>query len=922
MQTLWLTARKHWKRWIVLLSLLLVLGTGGLFWSRINHHVSVIDQQLQAVEGAVADPSILARDDLADLRKRLERAKGALAALRVETTPVLWLSPVLGYLPGIGGDIQQARAILSYGLHLARAGDLVLGAMEPVVPSNLEGQTLEELLPLVARKLEEGQDLFQQASLETARAREARSSVLEKRLSSRALGRLERGDALARHLDTLTVLGLRGPSAIHSLGEALKAAERLKDALAASSGGYAGPTSGELLEVATLLEQAGAVLREEDLSGGIELVLPALPRSVTGGVSLEALRNMVGMAEELSLAVAPLLELKEGVASLPGEEHLEDRLTMAAELMAVQRPRFQESRQALDGVRQYQVALEGLRVPPQMEELLGLADSYLPELEALLDVAEAGGTLYIGWERLLAEAASGMFTERFGEVVGEVLREWEERSAYALGVLASSGKNHGNPGLEGAGPRELLGTELERLQGIFSQVLSSARLLNDLLGFEGERAYLVLGQDDHELRPTGGFIGSVAEIRLNRGAMEVVQFRSSYDIDPASYEGFTVGPPAFWKYMAGVPGLLTFRDSNWWPDFPATAKTAIQYYQRTQPLELAGVIAIDTRVLAAIIDSLDGVRVPGAFRPIDGERARELFAGFVYYPCRPEHSSNVGNRCFSEDLMNVLLERLRHPADGVQMVGLLLEVLREKHVLLYSPYAEAQGALEDLGWGGRLKEHQGDYLAAFDWTAYSKASDSVERSLSYDVSLSISGEAEARLVVRYKNSAESSGPCFQTFDDPRACYWNYLRVYVPADIELSETPTFPLPHGTLYQWLAEQRGEVIGEEDTFEVAYKDHYTEMAAFMVVDGGQTQELAFRYRLPAGVVEETGGGTWLYHLTVQKQPGTLAEVATVRINLPPGSAVVDGGPGEFSTSGTSVSFDLSLSTDREVFLEFRLP
>ena len=52
--------------------------------------------------------------------------------------------------------------------------------------------------------------------------------------------------------------------------------------------------------------------------------------------------------------------------------------------------------------------------------------------------------------------------------------------------------------------------------------------------------------------------------------------------------------------------------------------------------------------------------------------------------------------------------------------------------------------------------------------------------------------------------------------------------------------------------------------------------------VVPGGESVVTTFRFALPASIVQ-SGTGQSIYHLLVQKQPGTLAEPITIRVHLP---------------------------------------
>lgn len=1174
------TRMTGWKARSAIAFLLLLVVVGVVLGARVKHHIALVDAGIQAAEEAIEDPSLLGREDLADLQRLIHEGEKAILALRRETAPAFWMAPVLRHMPVYGGDIEQGAAVLGYGLHLVRAADLTLRGLEPSAATIREGMPLDELLGDVASKLEEGHQLFLTASQEVVQAREIRSSIAKARLSSGARHRLERGDALAGRLDTLTILGLRGPSAIATLmrlrnqvfvlqeqfqglqdegltsqslqaldailgtlePETLQLAEQIPDisplapylgvdpeeidanvtlvldflrvarrvltdlrpvVVSLENGTALGTvdemlkgaktTFQEALELLDQVEEMGAenpLLQNifpmgQDLDSYVLLLRQSVEaalegpdlfqrffalqgqaeefnsliesiQSVEGGLDLVELEESARTSEELLIqlqdevekselslrllglddeeilanlsfytrllqaarftaeGLQPLNEvsrqdvspedpyaalraaLEEGTASFR-EASL--RLTLLREMQTDIQPSrllqpFLPSEEDVDrGLRILEVAVKVGLETPELLDLTGMAAQQYEALtetlstsltdpaqlvlgdlgvyqgpvqeglsniqearallgELLIELRDAGLGLGVGatledLDKILEAAQSGfsavslsldaaeslskitepgVFSTEFADTVQQAIptaidqiSDAREQVQQGLNAVAPLTSRSSPAFLRSVGTD--MNEKLESLSSALERAEDSLEVMRYFLGLDSTRTFIVLGQDDQELRPTGGFIGAVVEVLVTHGEVEIVQFNNSYDIDPPRYKDIPVGPPAFWKYMAGQPGLLTFRDSNWWPDFPTSAEMAIGFYELTQPSTLNGVIAIDTRVLAGLIDILGGVYIPGWEGRVDGATARDVSSGVLPYSCQPESNSNVPNRCFSEDIINALLAGFQHSTNSVQVARLIMEILEEKHILVYSRDSELQEKLGLLNWDGHLREPQEDYLAVFDWTAYSKAYDNIERSLLYDVYISADGTAEAELVVRYVNNAENRGPCFQFGGNYRSCYWNYLRVFVPPGAKMLDVPHFPLSENTLYGYNAQLGGRDVRGENTFEIAHTDSHTELAAFFLVNGGESMELEFRYSLPDRVVTRTASGERQYRLTIQKQPGTIGDEFVVRVHLPEGSTVV-------ATSETAVidggviSFQLSLNTDREVSVGFSLP
>ena len=413
-------------------------------------------------------------------------------------------------------------------------------------------------------------------------------------------------------------------------------------------------------------------------------------------------------------------------------------------------------------------------------------------------------------------------------------------------------------------------------------------LVGYVLGLDAPRTFLVLGQDDNEIRATGGFIGSVHEIVIDRGDLWIPQFLDSWDVDSSPAQD-QVGPTAFCRYMLGGPCVQSFRDANWWPDFPTSAEFALKIYEDSQRIRADGVIAVDRWFMSDLVDNLGGAVLPGRAEPIDGDLARRFSSNHLY-PCGPDNVKQRANRCFTEDLMDYLLISAQgNPSTSRTFLETLLHATGEKHVLTYLRNANAASILESLDWDGRLKDPEGDFLMIVDTSVYSKVHDWVQRTTEYDVTLNVDGYATATLTTTYDQQVDSIPPtpfCEQITDN-WGCHWNYIRVLVPERATLLATPNFTLPDGTVYETLAAARGDDVRGSNTFSVNddVTNSKTELSWLMVTNAGDSARFAMSYWVP-GVVTRQADGSFRYMLTLQKQPGTRGDLVSVRIRLPDGS------------------------------------
>jgi hypothetical protein len=129
------------------------------------------------------------------------------------------------------------------------------------------------------------------------------------------------------------------------------------------------------------------------------------------------------------------------------------------------------------------------------------------------------------------------------------------------------------------------------------------KVLPELLGEKTDKKYLIIFQNNAELRPTGGFITAYAIFRISKGNITVDKSDDIYSLDASIPKG-----PAPRPILQYLPKVYTFnlRDSNLSPDYIESMKTFYSMYQQSsQKTAIDGIIALDTSVLVSTVKILD-----------------------------------------------------------------------------------------------------------------------------------------------------------------------------------------------------------------------------------------------------------------------------------------------------------------------------
>jgi len=404
--------------------------------------------------------------------------------------------------------------------------------------------------------------------------------------------------------------------------------------------------------------------------------------------------------------------------------------------------------------------------------------------------------------------------------------------------------------------------------------------LPKLLGDKGEMRYLVLFQNDKELRATGGFITAYAQFRLVKGKAILEKADDIYALDAAKKKNFPA-PREILTFHKGVYNL-NIRDSNLSPDYKLSMQQFEELYDSVSGKEkIDGIWAVDTHVLVEALKILGSVYVYG--REFSADMDKRCDCSKAVYELEDYSTRPVGYvREVRKDIIGVLLQTLLQKALGIspskywgQLFQMLLSEINEKHVLAYFHDADAQKAAESFNMAGRimtasetatlLKYQDGkdwDYLHINNSNmAGAKSNMFVSQKVTKDVTAGGDGTLTTKLTLEYKNpypgsdcGLESGGLCLN------APLRNWLRVYVPIGSKLVNSKGAQSP----------KDNKPVGLE-TYDALGK---TVFEGFLIVNPLGTAKLELTY------TSSVKSGDGKYKILIQKQPGTDGDEYTIKL------------------------------------------
>ncbi len=469
-------------------------------------------------------------------------------------------------------------------------------------------------------------------------------------------------------------------------------------------------------------------------------------------------------------------------------------------------------------------------------------------------------------------------------------------------------------------------TYLSNLDEALSLSLALPRLLGG--SKDGPKTYLVLIQNEDELRPTGGFITAVGKVVVWNGELISWKVDDSYSVDDIN----KAYPPAPWQMQSfmNIP-IMTFRDANWFPDYPTAVLWAEYLYAYTNSFSVNGVIAVDQHVLSALLAVTGPVEVEGIGAPLTSKNIEQVMRAQKVPPSAEANDPNWYRKHFLNPIASAVLDRVLsgHGLSWKKLMEAMLAELDQKHILVQVDDPVLSKLLAERSWDGSIVRGDGDFLMVVDTNVgYNKTNAVVDAQLTYDVNLGDLSRASSNLAILQHNGAQgSTGPCTQRpegilrsseeFWYPiERCYYDYLRVYLPAGTRLQSAT----PHAVTRAEMVLLDRDVPARVDTLE----DELPGLQGFgtlLVVPMGKTLETDFQFDLPPGIFPvDPVSHEQVYRLKVQKQPGTGAVPVTVRVHLPSSAKILSVSPEGSVQQGNNLLFDLALKTDVNIQIRFQ--
>ncbi len=399
-----------------------------------------------------------------------------------------------------------------------------------------------------------------------------------------------------------------------------------------------------------------------------------------------------------------------------------------------------------------------------------------------------------------------------------------------------------------------LDQKLSEADSLLNSAVPVAELSQFFVGSPEPAKFLILLQNNDELRPSGGFLGTYGILDIQNGSLKNFFSEDTYHLDMPVKDTMDFVPPAPLKEYLKVDRWF-LRDANWSPDWPTSARQIQTTYDRElvldkkTPAQFNGVISINPALAADLIDLVGPIEVNKV--TYKGDNFQELLQYEVEQSYTKENISSWDRKAVINDIFTELKKRLFALSyqDYPKILALIQKNLAAKNIQIYLNDPAGEDLVKNFGWAGEVKNPDSDYLMIVDANLAAFKSDAVVGK-NWTDTLSLSGTSlKSSLHLSYRHDG--------TKDWRTTKYRTYTRVLVPLGSKLLSI-----------------NGAASAVDATDDLALNK--TIFGFFFTVDTQKSGAVDLTYQLPDRIFSQYQAGN--YQLYWQRQSGSRIESASL--------------------------------------------
>lgn len=403
-----------------------------------------------------------------------------------------------------------------------------------------------------------------------------------------------------------------------------------------------------------------------------------------------------------------------------------------------------------------------------------------------------------------------------------------------------------------------------------------------MLGDRTLHTYLILFQNNHELRATGGFLGSYMLIDVNNGEIIKMESKDVYETDGQLTD--IVNPP---HGIDQVSDRWYMRDANYSPDFPTSAEKIMWFLEHSRGPSVDTVIAIDQTFAEELIKITGPIRLENFPFQIRADNFNQIISFYI----ESKMSETATPKQLLFDFIPVFKDKILNIDRFNAFLDVLLEMRESRHIQAYSKDQKIQELIERLDISGAMPEPdpETDFLAVVTTSIGGNKSDQyIETKINHQTELTSTGllfnylqiakehtwnEGDFKEWQELVNRYGTGKTDIQTlrFIQGEGENVDYMRIYVPKGSKLLRTEGIDMK-------------DVQTSEDLGYTVFE------FIFGPVESGTSQTVKFQYQLPFTLITYQSD---TYKFNARKQAGAENQTLIKGLQTPQNLTVTENYP-----------------------------
>lgn len=442
---------------------------------------------------------------------------------------------------------------------------------------------------------------------------------------------------------------------------------------------------------------------------------------------------------------------------------------------------------------------------------------------------------------------------------------------------------------------------------------SNFDIFGELMGLNEPKNYLVLFQNNSEIRATGGFIGSYALAKVKSARIEELKVDDIYNIDGQITANIIPPNP-----IKKISTAWSTHDANWFLDFPSSAKKIAWFFEKTGSPTPDVIIALTPEFIEDILKITGPIEIEEENFIVEHHNFLEL----LQYKVEDLDKKTGNPKRILGKLTQKLLTRLARLDNNKlkELIAAFNQNIAQKNIIFYFKNKNAQEIAETLNITGSIKPTDLDFLAIVNSNINGFKTDKViSQHINVTVNINSDNSVTNNVVVkRVHNGGDSP---YDWYNKVNA---NYLRIYTPygsvfvkAEGHTREKTQDPIDY--FKENFKEDEDVAYSNKgliniDGIDIFKESERTVFGSWLYVSPKEEVNYKIEYALPFKI-----GSDGLYSLFLQKQPGQVNNKLTVTIKYPDGFKLKEKSDNLKSAENNSLYFESSFDQDQQLFVRF---